>query len=89
MSAHGRPPRRRRVLKPLLVLALLGELAAMLVGAFQVGLSAGLALAGGGYVLYAVPAAIFDWPRLSLADIGDFLLAIVDAVVGFFTGLFD
>jgi hypothetical protein len=88
MSA-AKPARRRSVLKPLLVLALVIGLAALLIDAFQIGILAGLGLAGGGYVVYAVPAALFDWPRLSLGDIGDLLMAIVEAIVGFVTSLFD
>ncbi len=88
MSA-ARPPRRRSLLKPLIVLALVAGLAALLMKALQVGLLAGLALAGGGYVVYAIPAALLDWPRLSLGDIGDFLSAILEAIVGFVTSLFD
>jgi hypothetical protein len=88
MSA-AKPARRRSVPKPLLVIALGVGLAALLIDAFQLGVLTGLALAGGGYVVYAVPAALFDWPRLSLGDIGDLLMAIVDAIVGFVTSLFD
>lgn len=89
MSANAAPPRRRSILKPLLVLAPVGGLAALVISAFQVGVTTGLYLAGGAYVVYAVPATILDWPRLSLADIGDFFMAILEAIVGFFTSLFD
>lgn len=88
MSA-AEPPRRRSVLKPLLILTPVVGLAVLLIDAFQLGILAGLALAGGGYVVYAVPAALFDWARLSLGEMGDFLMAIVEAVVGFFISLFD
>jgi hypothetical protein len=88
MSA-SQPPRRRSLLKPLVVLALVVGLAAMLIQTFEVGVLAGLALAGGGYVVYAVPATLLDWPRLSLGDVGNFLLAILEAIVGFVTSLFD
>ena len=89
MSTDGKPPRRRSDLKTLLVLVLVGGLAALLISAFQVGFLTGLVLAGGGYVVYAIPATLLDWPRLSLGDIGDFLAAIVDAVIGFFASMFD
>jgi hypothetical protein len=95
MSTSDAPRRRRPfvLLKLAVFLVVIGGVAALVMSAFKVGLMIGLASAAGGLVVYTIPAAIFDWPRFSLGDIGDFFVtifeSIYEAIASFFGSWFD
>lgn len=84
--------RRFGLLIGLAVLALVAGATAA-VSIFKVGVLAGLALAGGGLVVYAVPAALLGWPLPTLEDVvvfvTDLVVVVVSGIVGFFRWLFD
>ena len=53
--------------------------------AFQYGMSVGLAAGATTYVLYAIPATIYDWPRVTFGDV----LAFLAGILAFIMSLFD
>lgn len=81
---RDRPKGRGRALMVLALLCGAVLFVLVLVSAFKLGMATALAAAGGGLVLYQVPAAIFDWPRLVLEDIAAFFAALWDGIMGFF-----
>ena len=72
-----------------LVLVAFGAICAIGMAAFNLGMMHGAATAAGALVIYSVPATLFDWPRITLADVFELLSGIVRAIVGFFASLFD
>ncbi len=89
MTARPKRRRWRALLKVLAVVLILVGVAALVSTAFQLGMTQGLATAGGVLVVYAVPATILDWPRLTFEDVISALGAILAAVGTFFLALFD
>ena len=83
------PRRLGRVIRVGLVLVAFGAICGVAMAAFNLGFMHGTAMAAVALVLYSVPAALLDWPRITLSDGFELLSAIVRAVVGFFKSLFD
>lgn len=83
--------RRRvgRVIRLGLVLTAFGAICAVAMTAFNLGFIQGTAAATVALVIYSVPAALFDWPRITLSDVIELLSAFVGAIVEFFKSLFD
>lgn len=75
------------MLKAGIALLAVAVVTAVAMWAFQIGMAHGLAVAGGGLILYSVPAAIFDWPRLSLTDIVGAALGALSAFAAFLLSL--
>lgn len=88
-----RPRRRRRLATALVALAVLVGGTAAMVSVIHVGVLHGLALAGAGLVVYAVPATLLGWPGPTLANVAalvtDLVGAIVDGVVSCLRALSD
>jgi hypothetical protein len=57
---------------------------AVAVAAFNFGATQGAVTIAVAAIVYLVPATIFDWPRITLADIAEFVWA---AIAGFFSFL--
>jgi hypothetical protein len=89
MQADTKPGRRRAVVKLLVVLVMIVGVAALAMSAFQLGIATGLGTAGGVLIVYAVPATIFDWPRLTWDDVLSGVGAILSAIGAFILALFD
>lgn len=89
MSTEPKTPRPRGLVRIGGVLLVFGTLCAVAMSAFNLGLAHGMATAGVALVIYSIPAAIFDWPRITLSDLFDVLSAAVSAIVGFVSSLFD
>jgi uncharacterized membrane protein YccC len=89
MMSDPRRRRRRGLVKSVVALMVLAGVAALVTAAFRVGMAQGLAAAGGVLVVYAVPATIFDWPRLTLEDVMSALGALAAAIGAAFLALFD
>ncbi len=85
------PPRSRLAafLKIVAVFAVMAGVVSLATTAFQWGVLTGLAAGAGVIVVYSIPAALLGWPHIGLADVVDFVLAVVDAIVSFFAGLFE
>jgi len=82
-------PRQRTPLIWLgVILVLLGAVWAITMMAFNFGFTQGAATAGVVLVIYSVPATLFDWPRITLADALDLLAGIAGAIVNFVKSLF-
>ena len=81
----AKPSRRlKRVLAPLIVIGGLGFVGWALVTAFNLGASSATAGAAGALLVYQVPAMAFDWPRLTLEDVGDFFAGVVEWIMSLF-----
>ena len=89
IGADQRPRRRRAIVKVLVVFSIVVGMAALVISAFQVGMVTGLGATGGALIVYAVPATIFDWPRLTWEDVLSTIGAIVSAIGSFISALFD
>ena len=76
--------RRGRALIVLLVLLFAMLLVAGMVSAFKIGVANGMATAGAGLLAYHIPAAFYDWPRLTLEDVFAFFQAAIDWILGLF-----
>ena len=71
-----------------MILVLLAFVWATAMAAFDLGFVQGAATAGSVFVLYSIPATLFDWPRITLADALDLLAGIVGAITDFIKSLF-
>jgi hypothetical protein len=76
-------------MKVLAALAIVVGMTALVMSAFHVGMITGLGATGGALVVYAVPATIFDWPRLTWDDVLSGLGAIISAIGAIILALFD
>ncbi len=70
------------------ILVLLAFVWATAIAAFDFGFVQGAATAGSVLVLYSLPATLFDWPRITLADALDLLAGIVEVIADFIKSLF-
>jgi hypothetical protein len=89
IGADPRPRRRRAIRKVLVALAIVAGMTALVMSAFQVGMTTGLGATGGALIVYAVPATIFDWPRLTWEDVLSTIGTILSAIGNFVSALFD
>ena len=89
--SSNQPPRSRlaALLKIVAAFAVMAGVVSLATTAFQWGVLTGLAAGAGVIVVYGIPAAILGWPHISLMDVLDFVLAVVDAILSFFAGLFE
>jgi hypothetical protein len=71
-----------------MILVLLAFVWATAMAAFDLGFVQGAATVGSVLILYSVPATLFDWPRITLADALDLLAGIVGAITDFIKSLF-
>ena len=71
------------------ILIIFGVICAIAMAAFNLGAVHGAASAAAALVIYSVPAALFDWPRISLTEFVELLSALAAAVVRFVASLFD
>lgn len=89
MTSNRRRRKRGGLLIGLAVLVLFIGVAAAAVSILKVGVLAGLALAGAGFTVYAVPAAFLGWPLPTLNDIIAFVVGILGGIVSLVRSLFD
>jgi hypothetical protein len=71
------------------ILIICGVICAIAMAVFNLGAMHGAATAAIALVIYSVPAALFDWPRISLTEFVELLCALAAAVVRFVGSLFD
>jgi hypothetical protein len=86
-----RPPRRRaaRLIRLGVLLVVFGAICGTLMTAFNIGVMHGAGTSVVAVAIYSVPATLFDWPRITLADFVELVCDIWRAIVGFFASLFD
>ena len=90
MTTLKQPPRRgRSVSRASVVLGVFAGFAGLAISAFQLGVTTGLGAAGGVLIVYAIPATIFDWPRLTFDDLIAAISAVFSAIGSFFSSLLD
>jgi hypothetical protein len=88
IGSDPRPRRGRAVLKVFVALAIVVGITALVTSAFQIGVMTGLGATGGALIVYAVPATIFDWPRLTWEDVVSTIGAILSAIGTFIASFF-
>jgi uncharacterized membrane protein YeiB len=71
------------------ILIIFGVVCAIAMAVFDIGAMYGAATGAIALVIYSVPAALFDWPRISLTEVVQLLCALAAAVVRFVGSLFD
>ena len=85
MSEDRARPRRSlaRILGFVALFTIFG-CALLAAAAFQYGMSVGLAAGAATYVLYAIPATIYNWPRVTFGDILAFFAGILACILSLF-----
>lgn len=89
MNTDSQRPRRRPFLRLAVIVTAFGAICAIAVAAFNLGAAHSAGTAVVALLIYAVPAAVFDWPRITLSDVFELLSAAVGALVEFIKSLFD
>ena len=89
IDVDPKPCRGRAILKSVVALTIVAGLTMLVTSAFRLGMNTGFAAAIGAFVVYSVPATIFDWPRLTWEDIMSALGALASAIGAFIRALFD
>jgi hypothetical protein len=85
---RARSRRRTPLVWVSVILVLLTFVWVTAIAAFDFGFVQGAATAGSVLILYSVPATLFDWPRITLADALDLLAGIVGGIADFIKSLF-